>query len=57
MCLLVSVDDALEVDSSTVYLLLEYRKHLWWVGGIDDHSILGLVINDKIGVVISTTLP
>lgn len=27
MCLLVGVDDALEVDSPTVYLLFEHRKH------------------------------
>lgn len=57
ICLLVSVDDALEVHSSTVYLLLEYRKHLWRVGGINDHSIFGLVVNNEIGVVVTTTLP
>jgi ABC-type transporter Mla MlaB component len=27
LCLLVSVDDVDEVDSSAVYLLLEHRKH------------------------------
>jgi hypothetical protein len=71
----VSVDDVNEVDGSTVYLLLEHRKHsfrpcqypriavtetadsLGRVCGVNDHSILGLVIHNQIGVVVTTTLP
>jgi len=30
---------------------------LGWVCGVDDNSILGVVIDDEIGIVVTTTLP
>ena len=30
---------------------------LWWIGWVDDHGILRLVIGDEVGVIVASTLP
>lgn len=55
--ILMSVDNALQVDGSTISLLLQHRKNLWRVCRIDDDSVFGLLIDNKVGVIVTTTLP
>lgn len=55
--ILVSIDDALELDGAAIGLLLEHREDFRWVCWIDDDGVLALVIYDEVGVVVTTTLP
>jgi len=53
----VSVDNVLQIDITTVRVLLQHWKHLGRVCGVNDHGILGFVVDDEVSVVVAATLP
>ena len=55
--MVVSVDDALQVDLAGVYLLLQYWQNFWWVRRVDDDGVFGLRVRDEVGIVVARSLP
>jgi hypothetical protein len=53
-----SLSTGATLSVSTSNLARSTSTHsLWWIGGIDNHGLLGFVIDDEVGVVVATTDP
>lgn len=55
--MMVSVYDGSEVDLAVLDSFLQYRSNFGRVGRIDDHRVLGFVIDDEVGVVVAAANP